>query len=58
MEDLNTKGDNMRVGNIAKGLIDQEVDNDGKIIKSELGTSLIAFEAAAKFHAQHWNQTH
>jgi hypothetical protein len=44
MEDLHLRTDNMRVGNCAKGLIDQIFDQDGKIIKTEIGTSVCAFE--------------
>jgi hypothetical protein len=44
MEDLHNRTDNMHVGNCAIGLIDQVLDNDGKVIKSEIGTSVCAFE--------------
>jgi len=58
MEDLNLRSPYMATGNLAKGLLDCVKDSEGKIIKSEIGTSLAAFEGAARFHAQHWNKTH
>lgn len=57
LEDLTLRSENMQTGNLTRGLIDQELNENGKIIKSEIGIGVIAFEKAARFHARHWNKT-